>query len=139
MSRADKYTAQWKKPVYYVDFLTSFEVNPLTGLLATVTNEDSVSQSIRNLVQTNKYERYENPLLGSKIQSLLFEPFTPVVQQQLISQITQTIENYEPRAILADVQVEPMEDQNALVCTVVYSLINIPQQVNLSIILQRIR
>jgi phage baseplate assembly protein W len=139
MSRADKYTATYKKPAYYSDFLTSFDVNPLTGLLATVMNEDSVNQSIRNLVLTNKYERYEQPLLGSKIQALLFEPFTPIVQQQLQSQISETISNYEPRATVVEVVVAPMEDQNALSCSVVYSLINIPQQIHLSLILTRVR
>lgn len=139
MSRADKYTAQYKKPVYYVDFLMSFEVNPLTGSLATVTNEDSVGQSIRNLVLTGIYERYEQPNIGSKLQALLFEPFTPIVQQQLTNEITQTIRNFEQRAQVVSVDVADDTDQNALVVQIVYSLINIPENKVLNLILRRIR
>ena len=35
-------------------------------------------RSVRNLVNTNFYERPFHPELGSGVRQLLFEPFTPV-------------------------------------------------------------
>lgn len=139
MSRADKYTVEFKKPTYYQDFLNTFESNPLTGSLATVSNEDAVNQSIRNLILTNRYERYEQPTLGSKMNSLLFEPPSPIVQEQIINQITETISNCERRVNDLNVQVDPREDLNAYIVTVTYSLINIPYDISFNLILKRVR
>lgn len=139
MSRAAKYTALSKTPVYYVDFLDTFDINPLTGLLAAVQNESSVTQSIKNLILTGVYERYEQPLVGSKINALLFENYTPVVRQNIINEITQTINNHEPRATVIGVEVDFYEATNSLRVSVVYSLINIPQNITFSLILTRVR
>jgi phage baseplate assembly protein W len=139
VSRSAKYTVEYKKPNYYSDFLNGFDVNPLTGLLAQVNNEDAVKQSIRNWVLTDRYERYEQPDKGSKLRSLLFENFDPIVQQQIIDNITETINNCEPRAELISVVAQPDYDNNQYIIGIVFALINIPQVLSLDIILKRVR
>ena len=75
MSRADKNTLEQKKREIYSDFLNNFDQNPFTGVLARVTNEESVAQSLKNITLTNRGERFYNSNKGSRIRSSLFELF----------------------------------------------------------------
>lgn len=140
MSRADKHSILGKMPEYYSDFPMTFDVNPLTGFLARVTNEESVKHSIRNLILTDRTERFYNPSIGSKIHSLLFEPLDSVTSEMIRSTIEETIKNNEPRVILQRIDVVPYSQDNAYYITVFFSIINIPDKdVSLSVILNRVR
>ena len=57
----------------------------------------AVKRALRNLVQTNFYERPFQPELGCGIRELLFEPFTPLTKVFLERKIEEVIVNYEPR------------------------------------------
>jgi len=140
MSRADKHSILGKIPEYYSDFLTSFDKNPVTGFLARVTNEESIKQSIKNLILTDRTERFYHPRIGSKIHSLLFEPLDDVTAQMIKDTIEETIKNNEPRAKLINIEAIPYEQNNAYYITIYFYIINIPDQpVQVSIILNRVR
>lgn len=139
-TRSDKFTIETKKLEYYSDFLVNFDKNPVTGFMARVTNEEAVKQSIRNLVLTMRTERFYDPNIGSKVSALLFEPIDEITAEAIQREIRQTINNKEPRASLIEVIVNPQYDLNAYFITVVFSIINIPDQTfNLDLILRRIR
>lgn len=139
-TRSDKFTIETKKLEYYSDFLINFDKNPVTGFMARVTNEEAVKQSIRNLVLTMRTERFYDPNIGSKVSALLFEPIDEITAEAIQREIRQTIDNKEPRASLIEVIVNPQYDLNAYFITVVFSIINIPDQTfNLDLILRRIR
>ena len=139
MTRIDRWTVERKKPTYYRSFVNSFDRNPLTGLIATVTNEDSVKQSLQNLILTNIYERYEQPYIGSKLQSLLFDPMDAITEDLIKDTITETIVQCEPRCELIAVKVLANSDLDSYDVTIVFSLINIPEQLTLNLVLMRIR
>jgi phage baseplate assembly protein W len=138
MSRSDKYTP-FKKKEFYSDFLINFDMNPVTGTLARVTNEDSIKQSLKNLILTNRTERPYNPLLGSRINALLFDPLDTLTAQSLKEEIQETIKAFEPRAVLNDVSVYPDEDNNGFKINIIFSTINIPQETRIELFLQRVR
>ena len=138
MSRSDKYTP-FKKKEFYSDFLINFDMNPVTGTLARVTNEDSIKQSLKNLILTNRTERPYNPLLGSRINALLFDPLDTLTAQSLKEEIQETIKAFEPRAVLNDVSVYPDEDNNGFTINIIFSTINIPQETRIELFLQRVR
>lgn len=140
MGRAEKFTVETSKIEYNSDFLNNFDRNPVTGFLARVTNEDSVKQSIKNLLLTNKGERFYDPHVGSHLQSLLFEQIDHVTEHQIKNTIQDTIQTHEPRAVLHDVRITGDSNINAYFVTVVFSVINIPeQQFNFDLILRRVR
>jgi phage baseplate assembly protein W len=139
IARSDRYSFLKKTPVYYSDFLNSFDVNPETGNLYQVTNEESVKQSIRNLVLTDRFERFYQPLIGSKIQSLLFDLDTPQTKNLIISTIVETIRNYEPRALEVTAYVDDLDDSDTISILVLFSLANVPEPIQLPLILNRIR
>lgn len=139
-NRASKYTVITKQVEYYSDFLNNFDKNPLTGFLARLTNEESVKQSLRNLIMTNRSERFYDSGIGSKLQSLLFEPLDQVTESLLRQEIMTTIENHEPRAQIREVYVTGNVQLDGYFIDVVFSLVNIPgEEFNLTLTVKRIR
>lgn len=70
--------------------------------------EDSVRQSIKNLLLTNLgfAAKFEKPELGSNINKLLSEKPTKFIALQIKDQIELTLENYEPRIVIEKITVE---------------------------------
>lgn len=128
MSRADRFTKTQKQIVHYSDFATGFDKTPTTGLLAVVTNEQSVKQRIKNLVRTTMGTRPYHPLVGSKASALLFDLNTNITEDALKSTIKNTIDNDEPAARDVTVDVKFVPDSNIAQCYITFSIINIPDQ-----------
>lgn len=139
MTRADKFTAANKIPVYYSDFLDNFDLNPVTQQLAVVTNEQAVVASIKNLVLTNFGERVYHPEIGSKVQSLLFEPGGQITTDLLETTITETISQQEPRATIISLSVTDGSDQNAYWLSLSFSMVNVSKPISVSFPITRVR
>lgn len=139
VARADRFSPNIKKKEFYKDIFTSTLFNSDTKDLSVITNEDSVRQSILNILLTNRGERIFNNNFGSNINYLLFENITPQTTTTLIEYIKSSIENFEPRAKLLDVIAFPTEDENAYSVTVVFNVINKTEPVTLDFILNKVR
>src|SRR6056300_1712367 len=114
--------------------------HPLTGDIGKLTDAEAVKRSIRNLVNTNFYERPFHPEIGSDVRSILFEPVSPLIADVLKRYVEDVINNFEPRAELISVIVSPDIDRNAYGVTIEFYLVNSPsglQSVNL--FLERLR
>lgn len=139
-NRSDKYSIETKKIQTFSDFMINFDMNPMTGYLARVTNEESVKQAIRNLILTDRTERFHNSSIGSKITSLLFEPVDITTSEMLKTTISETIDNYEPRAELHRVDVIAKEDLNAYFVNIIFGIVTIQNEsFNLNLILKKVR
>jgi phage baseplate assembly protein W len=139
MARSDIFSPRYKKEERYSDFLTSFDVNPLSGNLAKVSNEESVKQALRNLILTNQGERFYDSTIGSKIKASLFEPIDAFTVETLKTYIQNAIRFNELRVNLIDVRISDLAEQNAIVVTIVFTLINIPEENQLNLIIKRVR
>lgn len=138
-SRADLYTSNSVQQIYLSDFTTNFSRNPVTGFLAKVNNEQDAKQLIRNLILTIAGERPFQPLVGSTVYNLLFEPADSVTLSMLQDSITNTIQNNLPFINLVGLNINDLPDQNAYGVTIVFSIINSVNPVSLDIILKRAR
>lgn len=139
-NRSDKYTVSDKQVEYYSDFMTNFELNPITGFLAKVSNEDSIKQSLKSLILTNRTERYYNSYIGTRIRNLLFDPMDPITANAIKDEITETIQNNEPRISIVDLQVKENQDLNQYDINLFFSIINKTSEViSLSLALKRVR
>lgn len=139
-ARGQRFTARWKTPQYYSDFLDDFSTNPTTGALAVLSNEDAINQSIQNLIYTVPGERRGRNSIGSKVMSSMFDLGTPASLETLKATIISVIENHEPRVDSVTVDVDPTGLQNNYVTvTITYRPINLPQTVTLAFDLKRIR
>ncbi len=123
----------------FTDFNNSFTALPSTGDLALKKDVDSVKQSIKNLIFTDKGERLMQPDIGCKIRSLLFDNYTPQTSITARQIISETVEKYEPRAEIINIKISPDPDNNYLFISVVFNLINNQDQQVLDLEIERIR
>ena len=123
----------------YKDLNLDFTRNTVTNDVVKIEDVEAVKRSVKNLVQTNFYERPFQPELGCGIRSLLFEPFTPVTGIFVRRKVEEVITNYEPRARLDQVVVTESPDRNSLEVRVVFYTLNLPNPVTVLTTLRRIR
>lgn len=139
MARADRLTITQKKPVLYSDFTINLDRNPLTGLLARVENEDAVMNSIRNLCRTRRRERFNQPNLGSKADSNLFDPADPKTANLIVQDLQDTIKNEEPRVRDVTFKLTFLPDSDLYRVDVLFTTLNNPEQTSFSFTLDRVR
>jgi phage baseplate assembly protein W len=123
----------------YSDIDFTFTKKPVTADVALSYDTQAVIRSIRNLLSTKNYERPFNPDLGSNMDSILFENFSPLTALDLEKEITVMIKNYEPRAILQNVTVNPQEDKNAYNVALTFFIENATQPTTVTLLLERNR
>ena len=120
------------------DFADSLSPHPVTGDLLMVTGVNAVVQSVMNLVQLNHYESPFHPEIGGNVRRLLFELADPTTANLLAQEITDVIENFEPRASQVNVNVQANGNQGFDV-TIIFTVINNPNPVQIQFFLERLR
>ena len=123
----------------YKDLDLNFTRNPVTNDILRIEDVDAVKRSVRNLVQTNFYERPFHPELGCGIRGLLFENYSPIIGIFLKRKIAEVINRYEPRDSLVNVTLDDEPDRNRLKVSLYFYVQNIPDQVVVETFLQRLR
>ena len=121
------------------DIDLDFERNAVTNDVNVVEDIIAIKRSVRNLVQTNFYERPFHPELGCGVRGLLFENFTPLTMIYMKRKIEETLINYEPRVSLTSVNVDDDQDRNRLVVDIHFRIIGVEGPQVVSTFLQRIR
>jgi len=124
----------------FKDISMSFQVNPLNSDLIALKNESAISRSIRNIVFTVPGEKFFNENFGSSISRTIFENVDDISASIIVDEIRQSIQNYEPRVQLIDVQAYPDYDNNSFDVIIVYNIIgaDVPAQ-QLQFVLQPTR
>lgn len=121
------------------DITNNLTTHPDTHQLLFRTDTRAITQSIKNLILTDKYERPFQPSLGGGIRHVLFEDFSSQTTDTLTSLIRETIDNFEQRARVVDLQVVPQELQNTYLITVVYFAKNAATSTTIQLTLNRVR
>ena len=121
------------------DLDLDFTRNAVTNDVNVVEDVVAVKRALRNLIQTNFYERPFQPELGCGIRELLFENFTPMTKVFLERKIEEVIVNYEPRVQLQNVAVDDDQDKNRLVVDIYFYVVGVPGPQVVQTFLQRVR
>ena len=121
------------------DIDLDFSRNAVTNDVNIVEDVIAVKRAVKNLVQTNFYERPFQPELGCGIRELLFENFTPMTKVFLQKKIEEVLNNYEPRINLNSVRVDDDQDNNRLVVDIYFYVIGVPGPQQVQTFLQRLR
>ena len=106
----------------YKDLSMSFKSNPLTDDLIGLKNESAIARSIRNLVFTQKGEKFFDPSFGSKISASLFENIDEVTAITIQDDIEYMINTHEPRVKVLNVNALPNFDNNQFDVVIVYKI-----------------
>jgi len=111
----------------FKDISFSFQSHPITGDLITLSNENAIARSLRNLVLTAYTERLFNRDIGCNVKQSLFENIDIATGAVIENSITATIENNEPRVNLIRVIAQPDVNNNTFVVTVNYEIVGLSQ------------
>ena len=123
----------------YKDLNLGFQQNSATKDIQKLTDVEAVKRSVRNLINTNHYEKPFHPEIGSNLRAMLFENMTPQMNHLITKQIELLIANYEPRARLVTVRTLPQFDRNAYAVTINFQVVNSPTPVVVETLLERLR
>ena len=107
----------------FKDISLSFKKHPVTNDIISLTNENAIKRSVRNLVETINEERFFNPLIGSRVKESLFEQADNGLLTTIKTQIETTINNFEPRVALTNVSCVHPPNTNNLEVSVSYNII----------------
>ena len=123
----------------YKDLNLGFEQNTATKDIQKITDVEAVKRSVRNLINTNHYEKPFHPEIGSNLRAMLFELMTPQMNHVISKQIENLINNYEPRCRLVQVFTQPMIDRNGYSVQISFRVQNHPDEVIVESFLERLR
>jgi len=137
-TRADRLTQTQKKRELYSDFLGSFAKHPLSGDLARVTNEESVKQSVKNILLTNLGERPFEPHVGGDVRRAAFEPSTGFTDEIVACNVREALDYSEPRISVLEIKVVASPDSNDLRVSVTFVLVNDRVPLSVDVIVKRV-
>jgi hypothetical protein len=123
----------------FKDLNLDFQQNSATKDIQKITDAESVKRSVRNLINTNHYEKPFHPEIGSNLRAMLFELMTPQMNHVITKQIENLINNYEPRCRLVQVHTQPEFERNGYNVQISFYVQNYPDPVVVESFLERLR
>ena len=109
----------------FKDINLSFKRHPVTNDVVTITDEDAIKRSVKNIIFTTLGEKPFMPQFGSVISESLFELSTQIDQIRISDEISSVLLNYEPRINNIQVSVSNYSDSNELNATIQYDIVGI--------------
>ena len=123
----------------FKDLNLDFQQNTATKDIQKIKDIEAVKRSVRNLINTNHYEKPFHPEIGSNLRAMLFELMTPQMNHLISKQIENLINNYEPRCNLVEVFAQPMFDRNGYSVQISFMVNNHQEPVIVESFLERLR
>lgn len=123
----------------FSDLDFNFTAHPVTKDVSRRYDENSVKTALRNLILTRNYERPFHSEIGSPIRSLMFEPATPMLGVMLRKAIFDVVNNFEPRVVLTEVDINVSDENNAVYITIEFKIVNTERPLTLDLTLERTR
>ncbi len=88
----------------------------------TLSTKAQIKSNLINLLLTNEGERILNPKFGSNFKTLLFEPLTDILIEQIKENILISINTFIPDIIVTSIEIIPDIDHNRVTAMVSYEL-----------------
>ena len=123
----------------FSDLDLDFTRNNVTNDIDIIEDVAAVKRSVKNLIQTNFYERPFHPEIGSGIRQLLFEPATPLTKTFLKRKIEEVLTNFEPRASIEQITIDDDFERNRLKVSLYFYVVNTLEPVVVTTYLERLR
>jgi len=110
----------------FKDINLSFKRHPVTNDVLTVSDEDAIKRSVKNIIFTILGEKPFEPNFGSVISQSLFDLSTNLNEIRISDEITSSLNRFEPRITNVVTTATVYPDSNELNCTVQYDITGIP-------------
>jgi phage baseplate assembly protein W len=121
----------------FKDIAMSLGVNYSTKDIISLKNEEAIKNAIKNLILTGLGTKLFQPNVGSRVYNLLFEPLDPILVTEIRDEIINTVNNFDSRIIISDVNVIGYEDSNELDVEITYTIVGQPIVQSIDFILKR--
>ena len=123
----------------YKDLDLDFGRNTVTNDVNKLTDVESVKRSVRNLINTNHFDRPFHPEIGGNIRALLFELMTPLTALNLQRKVEEVLKNFEPRANVTQILADPDIERNGYRLEIKFYVIGIQNPIVVETFLERLR
>ena len=123
----------------YKDLDLDFGRNTVTNDVNKLTDVEAVKRSVRNLINTNHFERPFHPEIGGNVRALLFENITPLTSLNLQRKVEEVLNNFEPRAKITQILADPDIDRNGYKLTIKFYVIGIQNPITVETFLESLR
>ena len=123
----------------WADLDLDFAKHPITKDIVRKTNVEAVKRSVRNLILTNRYDKYFHPEIDGGVTRHLFGLSTPHTKHDIEIAVKTCLRNYESRVIVDNVIVSGDLDNNGFNVSIYFTVINSPEPIEVSLFLERLR
>ena len=139
----------------WADLDLDFTMHPVTKDITRKLNVEAVKRSVRNLIQTNKYDKKFHPEIDGGVTRHLFGLATAATKHDIAEAVATCLRNYEPRVVVdrvnvfgnadeiahvqSDIRVSGNIDKNGFNVSIFFRIINSPEPIEVSLFLERIR
>lgn len=126
----------------FADFDIAFRRNPVSGDLLRLNTEQSIKQSVRNLVLINFYEKHFRPRIGNFAAGSLFELADDNnILRAVKRSIKELLARFEPRIQVDEIEVssDNQLDANSIRIKIFYKIIGMIGTQTTEIQMQRVR
>lgn len=122
----------------YRDIDLAFKAKP-NGEIFVKKEAAAVKQAVKNLIQTDFFEKPFEPFYGGNIRALLFELADDDVEDEARENIIRAINAFEPRALVRSIDVSYREERNSITITIEFQVVNTEEVVVFTTSLSRLR
>jgi phage baseplate assembly protein W len=123
----------------WADLDLDFVKHPITKDIVKKTNVEAVKRSVRNLILTNRYDKFFHPEVDGGVTRHLFGLSTAHTMHDIEIAVKTCLSNYEPRVVVNSVVVGGDLDNNGFNVSIFFTVINTPEPIQISLFLERAR
>ena len=116
-----------------------FTKHPVTKDVTRKTNVEAVKRSVRNIIRTNMYEKHFHPEIDGGVTRHLFGLSTPHMKHDIELAVRNCLKNFESRVKVDDVRVSGDLDKNGINVSIIFTVVNSPEPIEVWLFLERIR
>ncbi len=125
--------------VYFSDFDFNFTPHPKTGDITVLKNDNSVKNSIKNILLTKAGEVLFESNIGCGIHDMLFEPMDSLTKYAMKNEIENALKSFEPRASIVSIEIVESIRENGYDINLQYEIVNIHELQSITVFLEKIR
>ena len=131
--------AQYKFLLYIYSSLLSTNTYNIPCPSCNAVLIESVKRSVRNLIQLNLYEKPFHPEIDGCVTRHLFGLSSAHTKYDIERAIGICLTNYEPRVQVNKISVTEDLGRNGFNITIVFTVVNSPEPIEVSLYLERVR
>ena len=123
----------------YKDLDFTFKQNPNTNDVGIKKNNESVKQSVLNILRTNHGERPFNYNFGANLRAYLFENMTNITAASMSTSINTALTNWEPRIEVLNTNIQATAGENEVYITVTGKVKSSNEIMDITTTIERLR